>query len=124
MLTNLATALTVLLLSLFVSLAIRAIRAPRRAAAGFGLALPDGHDASFVQVYGSRNLTIAVAAGLLLALGQTRGLAVLLGCAAVLPLFDMALLRSAGHASPPYARHAVALVLLAVTAALWWLQSA
>ena len=121
---NLATALTLLLLTSFVALALRAIRTPKAAAAGFGLSLPDGGDAAFVRVYGSRNLAIAVSAGLLLALGQTRALAVVLGCAALLPLFDMAMLRASGRERPPYHRHAVALLLLLTTDALWWVQQA
>lgn len=101
--------LTLLLLALFCALALRAIVAPGAAASGFGLP-PD----EFVRVYGSRTLALAMAAGILLAMRNTRGLAVVLGCAALLPLFDMALL---GRPDP---RHLVSLVLLGTSAVLWW----
>jgi len=122
-LTFLATLLTMVPLALLIPLAFRAIRNPRAAAAGFGLPLGPDTDVSFVRVYGSRNLSIAVASLVLLAAGHHQALAILLTCAAPLTLFDMALLRQGGSARPPYGRHLVALVLLTTSAALWWFKA-
>jgi hypothetical protein len=102
---------TLLLLVLFGALAVRAIGDPPAAANGFGLPLGSSE---YLRIYGSRNLALAVAAVALLALGETRALAIVLTCAAALPIFDMAIL---GAASP---RHLASLVLVASAAALQW----
>jgi hypothetical protein len=120
-LTLVATSLTALLLLAFLALALRAIRRPLAAAAGFGLPQPAGADGVFVRVYGSRNLAIALASGATLVLGRHEALAILLTCATPLTLFDLSLLRGFGGAHPPYGRHLVALALLLVTTTLWWL---
>src|SRR5262245_31755347 len=105
------TIFTAVLLLLFCVLGLRAVRRPAAAAAGFGLPLESGN---YVRVYGSRNLAIAAAAAALLARGGARARAVVLTAAAVLPLFDMAMLRAVAG------RHVAALVLISTAAAFWW----
>jgi hypothetical protein len=106
-----STVWSLLLMVLFGALALRAIGDPPAAANGFGLPLGSSE---YVRIYGSRNLALAIAAVTLLALGETRALAIVLSCAAALPIFDMAIL---GAASP---RHLAALVLVGSAAALQW----
>jgi len=106
--------LTVALLLVFVAQAMRAIGRPRSMAQRFGLPLANGESGAFVRVYGSRNLAIAAAAAVMLALGDARGVAVVLSCAVPLTLFDMAVV---GRPARP---HVAALVLLAAAAASWW----
>jgi hypothetical protein len=116
---HLALPLTLLLLAVFLALAIRAIRTPLSAARGFGI--PSPRPETFVRVYGSRNLAIASACGVLLALGDHRAVAVVLTCATPLTLFDLFLVNREGVARAGV-RHVVALALLGCAATLWWLS--
>lgn len=113
-----APILTALLLFLFAGLALRGMVDPQGASARFGTAVSDGAGALFYKVYLSRNLVIAIAGAALLTLRMWKALAILVSVAALLPVFDMAVLSQNGVTPPAF--HPLALVLLAIAAALLW----
>jgi hypothetical protein len=113
-----AIALTVLLLAGFAFLSLRGLADPQSASARFGTAVSDTAGTLFYRVYLSRNLVIVIAGAILLVRRQWTALAVVLTVTAALPLFDMAVLTANGVTPPAF--HAVAFVLIAISAALLW----
>ncbi len=113
-----APILTALLLLLFAVLALRGLVDPQGASARFGTTVSDSAGTLFYKVYLSRNLVIAIAGAALLGLRMWKALAILVSAAALLPIFDMAVLSHNGVTPPAF--HTIALVLLALAAALLW----
>ncbi len=93
--------------------AVRAARQPERFAAYMGLPLAPA-PAGFVHVYAVRAGFLAVLAAVLLARRDAAGLAVLAGCAVVMPLGDAWLTWRAGAPAATVARHLGIAVFLAV----------
>ncbi len=113
-----APILTAMLLLLFAVLALRGLVDPQGASARFGTTVSDSAGTLFYKVYLSRNLVIVIAGAALLILRMWKALAILISAAALLPIFDMAVLTSSGTTPPAF--HTIALGLLAITAALLW----
>lgn len=111
--------LTVLLLVVQATLAVRGIVSPAAGSLAFGLPA-DGAAAEFYHaVYRDRNLVLAVIALLLLGRGMWRALAIVVVVSTTLPLYDIVALRAAGVPVLPV--HYVtlgALVVLSVLVAL------
>lgn len=113
-----APVLTALLLLLFGVLAVRGLIDPQGGSARFGTTVSDSAGTLFYKVYLSRNLVISIAGAALLSLRMWKALAILVSAAALLPLFDMAVLTSSGLTPPAF--HPVALALLVIAAVLLW----
>lgn len=113
-----APILTALLLLLFAVLALRGMVDPQGASARFGTSVSDSAGTLFYKVYLSRNLVIAIAGAALLMLRMWKALAILVSAAALLPIFDMAVLSQNGVAPPAF--HPIALVLMLLAAVLLW----
>lgn len=79
-------------------LGVRGLVAPAAAAHGFGLAVVDPRDAVWLRIKGDRDLSVALAVGLLLALRWRRPLGALLLASITSPLLDCLIsLATPGH---------------------------
>lgn len=115
------TVVLILLVScVSILLAARGLLGPQAASARFGIAVQDAAGTLFYRVYLSRNLVIIGSALILLLMGQWRGVAIVLTAAALLPVFDMAVLVNEYGNSAPLTLHIVFLIVLWLLAALSW----
>ena len=88
----------VVLATFMLFLGVRGLVAPVAAAHGFGFAVADPRDAVWLRIKGDRDLTSALAMGLLLALRWRRPLGALLVASIASPLFDCLIsLATPGH---------------------------
>jgi hypothetical protein len=104
----------------FFALALRTMLDPVTVSATFGLPMTSRVETSIVEVYGSRNLIIALLALAFIVSRMSKATALVFTFAALLPLIDMWIIVSRIGAGPELIRHAIIfLALLAMTAALW-----
>jgi hypothetical protein len=104
----------------FFALALRTMFDPVAVSANFGLPMTSRVETSVVEVYGSRNLIIALLALSFIVARMSKATALVFTFAALLPLLDMWIIVPRIGAGPELIRHAIILVaLLAMTAALW-----
>lgn len=104
----------------FLALALRTMFDPVTVSASFGLPMTSRVETSFVEVYGSRNLIIALLALSFIVSRMSKATALVFTFAALLPLIDMWIIVSRIGAGPELIRHAIIFVaLLAMNAALW-----
>lgn len=116
-----AVALTVIVLSAFMVLAVRGLVDPVASAARFGLPVSDPAGMLYFRVYLSRNLVIAMAASAFLLFRWWKPLAMLITLATALPAFDATVLALHLQERAPLAVHIATFIALAVTAAALWL---
>lgn len=100
--------------------AARAFANPIAFAAYLGLPLVAMGDAAMVHIYALRALFIALLVAALIVSRQRTALALLAGCAVVMPLGDALLAGSAGATPATIARHLAIAVFLVVTALVLW----
>lgn len=104
----------------FFVLALRTILDPVAVSASFGLPMTSRVETSFVEVYGSRNLIIALLALCFIISRMSKATALVFTFASLLPLLDMWIIVSRIGAGSELIRHVTIFVaLLAMTAALW-----
>jgi hypothetical protein len=114
-----------LLLLAFLVISCRALIVPVAAAARYGVPIGDatGAAAAFVRVYASRNLALVFVGGALFLNRAWRPLAVLFSAAALLPAFDVWVVRTHGAADAGIRLHVVSGILLAGAAGLLWFRT-
>lgn len=100
--------------------AARAFADPIAFAAYLGLPLVDAGDAGMVHIYALRALFIALLVAALIISRQRTALALLAGCAVIMPLGDALLASGAAAVPATIARHLAIAVFLLVTAFILW----
>jgi hypothetical protein len=107
----------------FVVFALRTMYDPVAVSAGFGLPMTSRLETSYVEVYGSRNLVIALLALFSIVARMPKATAMIFTLAALLPPIDMWIIVSRIGVGPELIRHAIIFVMLLIMTAVLWRRS-
>jgi hypothetical protein len=107
----------------FAVFALRTMLDPVAVSAGFGLPMNSRLETSFVEVYGSRNLVIALLALFSIVARVSKATALIFTLATLLPLIDMWIVVSRIGVGPELTRHAIIFVVLLIMTAVLWRRS-